>query len=398
MPAPPLPMSHAQTVLVLILMQQTLVAAAWMGAAWGLRVSSGAALHWAAASALVGVALGLYALVGVAPDAWTHGLGNALVPACFVLLRRGLQRFMRRPYTDVEHGVVAAGSALFIAVGWQMGAPEPLPVLVASAAPAWCLARMAMESHGPAQDEFGPLPARVFTAVMGGLALIFASRLVAGFFVPELAARPVGVDTPMNTVLVMAFMVIGLALQMVLGLMVVLRLAQRLAHLSRHDTLTGLPNRRVMQDAINRARDHHARRSTAFAVLAVDVDHFKCINDSHGHAAGDLALVQLARVLRESLRSDDCIARMGGEEFCVLLDACEPAEALGRAERLRHAVAATPLHMAGGTTHTMTVSVGLATCPAGAGTPETAALLHRADEALYAAKRAGRNQVVVAAA
>jgi diguanylate cyclase (GGDEF)-like protein len=391
-------MSHAQTVLVLILMQQTLVAAAWLGAAWGLRVSGTAALHWAAASALVGVALGLYALVGVAPDAWTHGLGNALVPACFVLLRRGLQRFLRRPYSDIEHLVVAGGSALLIAVGWQLDAPESLPILVASAAPAWCLARMAMESHGPAAEEFGPAPARAFTAVMGGLALIFASRLVGGFFVPELAARPVGVDTPLNTVLVMAFMVIGLALQMALGLMVVLRLAQRLAHLSRHDTLTGLPNRRVMQDAVARARAHHARRGTPFAVLAVDVDHFKRINDSHGHAAGDQALVHLARVLRESLRSDDCIARMGGEEFCVLLGNCHPAEALGRAERLRNAVAAAPVLVPGGTTHTMTVSVGLADCPATAGTPETSALLHRADEALYAAKRSGRNRVVVAPA
>jgi diguanylate cyclase (GGDEF)-like protein len=389
-------MTHAQTVLVLILLQQTLVAAAWLGTAQALRVSGVAALHWAAASALVGVALGLYALVGVAPDVWTHGLGNALVPLCFVLLRRGLQRFLRRRYTDLEHAAVAGSAALAVAAGWLPGAPETLPILAASAAPAWCLARMAMESHGPATEEFGALPARVFAGVMWALALIFGARFVGGLFVPEIAARPMGVDTPMNTVLVMAFMVIGLAMQLMLGLMVVLRLAHRLAHLSRHDTLTGLPNRRVMQDAIAQARDRHARRGTPFAVLAVDVDLFKRVNDEHGHAAGDQALVHLARTLRESLRSDDCIARMGGEEFCVLLDDCDPTEAQGRAERLRATVAGTPLRLDNGTELTLTVSVGLVVWATASCVPEAAALLQRADEALYAAKHAGRDRVVVA--
>ena len=388
-------MNQAQIVLTLILLQQGLAVFAWWGAARLLRVSRVSALHWAAASAVITLTLVLYALIGLVPGVLAHGLSNAVVPLAFVLLRRGVQRFVRLRYTDLEHQALVLVSAVVIAAGWQAGAPESLPILVATAVPAWCLLRMAAESHAPLQAEFGTSAARVFGSAIGLLGLLFALRFVAGLAWPELAARPVGVDTPLNTLLVMSFMVIGLMLQMVLGLLVVMRLAQRLSHLSRHDSLTGLPNRRVMQDAITTARLRHLRRGTPYALLAVDVDHFKRVNDEHGHAVGDEALVHVARALRESLRSDDCVARMGGEEFCALLGDCDRDEALAHAERLRGAVAATPLRLADGRPLRLTVSVGVALA---ADAVEPRALLEQADGALYAAKHAGRNRVVLHAA
>ncbi|MCW5610722.1 MAG: GGDEF domain-containing protein [Rubrivivax sp.] len=388
-------MNQAQIVLTLILLQQGLAVFAWWGAARLLRVSRVSALHWAAASAVITLTLVLYALIGLVPGVLAHGLSNALVPLAFVLLRRGVQRFVRLRYSDLEHQALVLVSAVVIAAGWQAGAPESLPILVATAVPAWCLLRMAVESHASLQAEFGASAARVFGGAIGLLGLLFALRFVAGLAWPELAARPVGVDTPLNTLLVMSFMVIGLMLQMVLGLLVVMRLAQRLSHLSRHDSLTGLPNRRVMQDAITTARLRHLRRGTPYALLAVDVDHFKRVNDEHGHAVGDEALVHVARALRESLRSDDCVARMGGEEFCALLGDCDRDEALAHAERLRGAVAATPLRLADGRPLRLTVSVGVALA---ADAVEPRALLEQADGALYAAKDAGRNRVVLHAA
>lgn len=388
-------MNQAQIVLTLILLQQGLAVFAWWGAARLLRVSRVSALHWAAASAVITLTLVLYALIGLVPGVLAHGLSNALVPLAFVLLRRGVQRFVRLRYSDLEHQALVLVSAVVIAAGWQAGASESLPILVATAVPAWCLLRMAVESHASLQAEFGASAARVFGGAIGLLGLLFALRFVAGLAWPELAARPVGVDTPLNTLLVMSFMVIGLMLQMVLGLLVVMRLAQRLSHLSRHDSLTGLPNRRVMQDAITAARLRHLRRGTPYALLAVDVDHFKRVNDEHGHAVGDEALVHVARALRESLRSDDCVARMGGEEFCALLGDCDRDEALAHAERLRGAVAATPLRLADGRPLRLTVSVGVALA---ADAVEPRALLEQADGALYAAKDAGRNRVVLHAA
>ncbi len=385
-------MTQAQIVLTLILLQQGLAIFAWWGSARLLRVSRVAALHWAAASAVTALVLVLYALTGHAPDALTHGLANALVPVAFVLLRRGVQRFVRLRHNDREHMLLALAPGAVVAAGWHAGAPESLPILVATALPAWCLLRVAHESHAPLKAEFGVTGARVFGGAIALLGLLFAFRFFGGLVWPELAARPVGVDTPLNTMLVMSFMVIGLMLQMVLGLMVVMRLAQRLSHLSRHDPLTGLPNRRVMQDAITAARLRHLRRRTPYALLAVDVDHFKRVNDRHGHAVGDQALVQVARALRESLRSDDLVARMGGEEFCVLLGDCGREEALAHAERLRAAVAGAALRLPDGETVALTVSVGVALA---ADEVDPRAMLEQADHALYAAKGGGRNRVVL---
>jgi diguanylate cyclase (GGDEF)-like protein len=385
-------MTQAQIVLTLILMQQSLAVFAWWGSARLLRVSRVAALHWAAASAVMALVLVLYALTGGISDALTHALANALVPPAFVLLRRGVQHFVRMRPTDRELWLLAVVPGLVIAAGWHTAAPQSLPILVATAVPAWCLLRIAYESHAPLCAEFGRGGARVFVGVIALLGLLFASRFVGGLYWPELAARPVGVDTPVNTLLVMSFMVIGLMLQMVLGLLVVMRLAQRLSHLSRHDPLTGLPNRRVMQDAIAAAQLQHLRRGTPYALLAVDVDHFKRVNDLHGHAVGDQALVMVARALRQALRSDDLVARMGGEEFCALLGDCARDEALARAERLRKAVADEVLRLADGAQLALTVSVGVALA---ADEVQPRTMLEHADHALYAAKGGGRNRVVM---
>jgi diguanylate cyclase (GGDEF)-like protein len=189
----------------------------------------------------------------------------------------------------------------------------------------------------------------------------------------------------------MVFMLVGLLLNLVLALMVVGRLVSRLQHLSERDALTGLLNRRAIAPLLAREAGRLRRYGESYALLMVDVDHFKTINDCHGHAAGDAALVQLARVLREAAREVDSIARMGGEEFCILLPHCDQDGAMRLAERVHAA-----MHEAvwTGATQRLTVSVGVAVALAPEETPE--AVLERADQALYRAKNDGRDRVVVA--
>ena len=133
------------------------------------------------------------------------------------------------------------------------------------------------------------------------------------------------------------------------------------------------------------------RNEKAYALLMIDIDHFKAINDQHGHSVGDAALVKLAQVLRQSSREVDHIARLGGEEFCILLPNSDLDGAMRLAERVHTAVRNAQWESI---QRTITVSVGVAVAHIADETPQ--AVLERADQALYRAKNSGRDRVVLA--
>jgi diguanylate cyclase (GGDEF)-like protein len=156
---------------------------------------------------------------------------------------------------------------------------------------------------------------------------------------------------------------------------------------ARTDPLTGLPNRRAFDAALARQIAQWRRNQGAFSVVLIDADHFKAVNDRHGHAAGDAVLRALAEMLERTFRKMDLVARIGGEEFAVLLPATAAAEACRAAENCRLAVAAHDFSWEDVELR-LTVSLGIAVVD---GDDDTAALLERADRAVYAAKHAGRN-------
>jgi len=165
---------------------------------------------------------------------------------------------------------------------------------------------------------------------------------------------------------------------------------RRAEYLAKHDVLTGLGNRRKLDEnftvEINRLRRHGG----SLCVLIADIDHFKKINDSHGHAMGDEVLAQLGELLCQQMRPTDTAARIGGEEFVVLMPHTKVREALATAERFRAAMVKRTF---GSLKESVTVSIGVAELQ---DDEDGDALLRRADLALYAAKRAGRNQVMAA--
>jgi len=162
-----------------------------------------------------------------------------------------------------------------------------------------------------------------------------------------------------------------------------------LEKLSLTDSLTGLYNRRHLMGTLASEVQRSRRLRRAFAVLLADVDRFKQYNDTHGHLAGDAALVKIAEVFRKTTRQVDCVARYGGEEFVVMLLEANLATATLVAERIRARVAEQDLGEG-----SLTLSIGVAEYPDGGDTPEE--LIATADAAMYKAKSAGRNQVVVA--
>jgi len=164
---------------------------------------------------------------------------------------------------------------------------------------------------------------------------------------------------------------------------------RRLANAALTDLLTGLPNRRSAMDQLEQAWSAASRSSLPLAVMVIDIDHFKQINDSYGHAAGDRVLREAAATLRASARREDSVCRIGGEEFLVICPNTDLKSAMLSAERLRASMAAERMTI-GQTEKTLTVSIGVARRE-----PDTVdidALVSLADQALYAAKAAGRNQ------
>lgn len=169
------------------------------------------------------------------------------------------------------------------------------------------------------------------------------------------------------------------------------RLIEELRVRANTDYLTGILNRRAFASAGNkRLHAAHAQNAT-LAVILFDIDHFKSVNDSHGHEAGDLVLISVAALVRAELRDGEILARHGGEEFVVMPAHCTQQQACVLAERLRAAIEREPMTLADGHILRVTASFGVASATGPAAALDD--LLHAADLALYRAKRKGRNRV-----
>lgn len=236
-------------------------------------------------------------------------------------------------------------------------------------------------------------PLTVLAVVTGLLGLLTAMRCVA--------VLTLGVGPLFTGLAAQLYYGYSTVVTVVLGpnllWMVFMRLNDRLSQLATHDPLTGLLNRNGLDEALQR---HFAARPPCALVLCqVDIDHFKHINDSHGHAAGDRVLNGVAQTLAGGVRGDDLVARLGGEEFLVGISGADRSQALDLADRLRAAVAqqvhALPgQHASPGLRCTISIGVSSAFHQR----DQWEAALRDADAALYQAKQAGRNRVVASGA
>jgi diguanylate cyclase (GGDEF)-like protein len=166
---------------------------------------------------------------------------------------------------------------------------------------------------------------------------------------------------------------------------------EALLEASIRDELTGLHNRRYLMARLNEEFERARRKGTALGLLMMDIDHFKVVNDTFGHPAGDEVLRSIAQTLASMLREYDVGGRYGGEEFAVVLAETTPADMVRLAERIREKIEQLDDHGKASGIH-VTISIGVAVLN---DTDTTETLLHRADSALYRAKEEGRNRTVL---
>jgi diguanylate cyclase (GGDEF)-like protein len=170
---------------------------------------------------------------------------------------------------------------------------------------------------------------------------------------------------------------------------------EKLLYQATHDALTGISNRGVSLDALRRERSRQTRESGFFAIILLDIDHFKYVNDTYGHPAGDAVLTEAAQRIKSCIRPYDTLGRYGGEEFLIVLPTADGPGAACVAERIREAFESQPIvterHKIA-----ITASLGIA-ASGGRNTFDAESLLQMADEALYRAKQTGRNRVELAA-
>ena len=163
------------------------------------------------------------------------------------------------------------------------------------------------------------------------------------------------------------------------------------------DPLTGLHNRRYAMPHLARIADHAISTGRSFAVLLADLDHFKQVNDQYGHASGDAVLAEVANRLRGCLRNSDMVARIGGEEFLVVMPGTPQFQAQRTALRICQAISGMPFTVPGNAQPlNITISIGMAINENGLAHMRPDDMLQSADKALYAAKGRGRNQVTMA--
>ncbi|MCA1248206.1 diguanylate cyclase [Massilia sp. MS-15] len=346
--------------------------------------------EWGQANAVAIPALLLFAARGTLPDLLTIELANAVFLGTSTLMYVGFRRHLGQP-VPWRMLAAGAGAAWTGVVVFHLG-HESMPLRITSVSAYHGAVCFGIFASVPVAREARLRYAYRFTRTAA--LLLGLGHACRGLYYALDAYRPVLL--PPDTANLMFFAIGTLALPaLTLGavMMANARVIADTSYAADHDYLTGAPSRRAFFTLAERELARARRKSSGLGLLLLDADHFKRINDTYGHGVGDQVLCDLVARTQQVIREVDYCARLGGEEFAVLLPDADAASALAVAQRLRAALdrraddAGNPHGVA------YTVSIGLAMLEADEGIGE---LMQRADRALYQAKTAGRNRVVCA--
>lgn len=349
-------------------------------------------MRWFAAGLLVGLAkLILQGLEGKVPSIVGSMLPNELYLISFTMQLMGLRWFvlrrpLRRRWPWITIGILLASyTLLFLLRVPAISNIINIPFIFVCGVSVWVLLR-----HG---SGIFTLPARVYAAVLcaeigvaGYRAILTNLRYMRPWETVNAQADPRWLYSLAAGAFLAAIMVIcDLWLLM-------MELQKELAEQATTDPLTGALNRRAMEAAAQRETARSLRQGDPLCMIMIDIDNFKHLNDTRGHAAGDRALRAIVCKIKSTLRSQDLLARTGGEEFAILLPGATATEGMTAAERVRKTIEELEIPFDGGPIR-LTISAGVAQLDSACGDWE--GLMRRADSAMYDAKKYGRNSVSV---
>lgn len=309
-----------------------------------------------------------------------------------IALERGVSTFTVRPCRNALHialpiVVVVANLSLLDPTTRHLQAVVNYGVLT------WLYANVTADIFNYARKElrwrWGVMLA--VPVALGGL--ICALRVVSALVDPRSVVEVMAADSLLNLRTAVLAIALSMTLHAALVGLVVARLVSELQRLSRHDALTGLLNRRAMEQALNAQLKRSERTKQPFVVMMLDLDYFKRINDQHGHPVGDRALKHVAALLQSAMRASDSLGRFGGEEFVLLLPDTPIDQGESVAEKIRDVLDRSPLDIET-TQIALSISIGVAQWRAEG--EDISRVLSRADAALFQAKVQGRNRVVAA--
>jgi diguanylate cyclase (GGDEF)-like protein len=345
--------------------------------------------HWCAHSWFAAFGLFLASQRTETYGWWAYCGSSMLAILSYMSVARGADLLVHRPPRDWVHfGILAAFTVSLLLIGASKPNAALRSLAIYSTVSVYMVYTVAT-IYRPIRLEFGRRASIAALVVMGSIACMYLLRFLqqaSNMSIPrEMNQQAVG-----NVEMLFGYVITAASFNVGVLSLLIKRLVQRLSYLSQRDPLTGLLNRRAFDEKLEVECRRVRRRVTSFVLLAIDIDHFKRINDLYGHAAGDAVLVSVARQLQDYARESDVVARVGGEEFFVMVKASGLRAGQEAAERLRQAVSTSSV-LIGGERVSVTISVGVA-----APLPqdlEAASLKQRADEVLYLAKAAGRNCV-----
>jgi diguanylate cyclase (GGDEF)-like protein len=346
--------------------------------------------RWLAASTLVDFAKTfLQGLNGYAPRFISVFVANELNIASFVLAFIGLRWFVvRTPFRNwlamalVVVDMVAYAEMFHRGMRLWSFSVAALPVLAITMALTWMMVQQT--------DKRFMLPSRLTAAFLGIHTLLLAYRCVLSLHGLSAASTSDPWVNPHWMYSMLGIMLMSYCMLLMYVLFTVVEMHSSIAHAAGVDALTGTLNRRAMMKHAAREMARCQRRERPIAIIAMDLDNFKRVNDTYGHGGGDVALCAFVDLVKEQLRPEDMIARLGGEEFVVILPGMDAIDATLVAEELRCTLERMRIHYDGRMIQT-TTSAGVAELQDG---DSLAEILKRADAALYRAKSEGRNRVV----
>ena len=376
--------------------QLLIYSATWLALGLGYQLARRVALLWSGAWLLGAIATGLTFLHAMALPLPPDLIVNACSVGAFFLVRAGVDAFINTRTPAWEYGLAVVGLALVEVLRLQGDATTGVRVCLYTALASWPLVvtgwRMARWHAQQIRTSWLAIAVLLTPIVITvGLFIVRAALVLLGTDVNHISYQQ---DTQFDLVATLVFLVVLGAFNFTLASLVLGALVERLRTLSATDQLTGLANRRVMMRRLVEEHARFLRSSHLYSVVMLDLDHFKRVNDTYGHGVGDQVLKGLADLLQSGQRQTDTLARMGGEEFMLLMPMTDLDGALAHAKRLCERVANATLITDAGPLQ-ITLSLGVA--EARLDDVNADLVVNRADAALYRAKENGRNRVESAA-